>query len=292
MKFRRAFSMIELIFVIVIMGIIAQFGTEFLAEAYKSFIFSKVNNRLQSNSATAVEFIASRLQYRIKDSVIARKNASDFKALEDANSSYTMIEWVSSDAEGFRGLSQSYWSGIIDVGDSDANSSLLISPETNTTSMNQLIEKLSYGDSDINSSAIYFIGSDSDINGYGWDGNALTDQSDVMHPIKTGDNINQFVPRKGGTTDTNSFKDVNIYEYYKFAWTANALVVDAHNNLLFYYDYQPWNGDEYSDGKSAIIVQNVSTFRAMAIGSVMKIQLCVKSTLIEEYSLCKEKTIF
>ena len=291
MKFRRAFSMIELIFVIVIMGIIAQFGTEFLAEAYKSFIFSKVNNRLQSNSATAVEFIASRLQYRIKDSVIARKDASDFKALEDANSSYTIIEWVSSDAEGFRGLSQSYWSGIIDVGNSDANSSLLISPETNTTSMNQLIEKLSYGDSDINSSAIYFIGSDSDINGYGWDGNALTDQSDVMHPIKTGDNINQFVPRKGGTTDTNSFKDVNIYEYYKFAWTANALVVE-NNNLIFYYDYQPWNGDEYSDGKSAIIVQNVSTFRAMAIGSVMKIQLCVKSTLIEEYSLCKEKTIF
>ena len=190
MKFRKAFSMIELIFVIVIMGIIAKFGTEFLAESYKSFIFSKINNKLQANSATAVEFIASRLQYRIKDSVIAKIDKDDFKALADADSSYTIIEWVSSDAEGFRGLSKPYWSGIIDVEHSDANASLLISPETNTTEMNQLIKKLSYGDSDINSSAIYFIGSNNDINGYGWNGDALTDQTDVMHPIQTGDNEN------------------------------------------------------------------------------------------------------
>ncbi len=286
MKFRKAFSMIELIFVIVIMGIIAKFGTEFLAESYKSFIFSKVNNKLQANSATAVEFIASRLQHRIKDSVIAKKDASDFKALANADDTYTIIEWVSSDADGFRGLDKPYWSGIIDVEHSDATASLLISPETNTTLMNELIDKLSYGDSNIDSSAIYFIGSNSDINGYGWDGNALTDQEGVMHPIKAGTNENEFEPA------VEDFSGVDIYEYYKFAWTANALVVDDKNNLLFYYDYQPWNGDEYNDGKSAVIVQNVSTFRAMAIGAVMKIQVCVKSILVEEYSLCKEKTIF
>lgn len=292
MRFRNAFSMIELIFVIVIMGVVAKFGTEFLAESYKSFIFSKVNNTLQSNSATAVEFVASRLQHRIKDSVIAKKDSSDFKALSDADDGYPIIEWVSSDMDGFRGLGKPKWSGIIDLNHGDATEQLLISPQTDTTAVDELIEKLSYGDSGINSAALYFIGSNSDINGYGWDGEPLTDQNDVMHPIKSGDNEYEFIPREGGSTDTNSFSGVDIYEYYKLAWSANALVVDEENNLLLYYDYQPWDGEEYSDGKSAVIVENVSTFRAMAIGSVMKIQICIKSDLIEEYSLCKEKTVF
>ena len=71
MSFRNAFTMIELIFVIVIMGILGKFGTEFLIQTYNNFIFTKVNNTLQSNSAQTIEFIASRLQHRIKDSVIA-----------------------------------------------------------------------------------------------------------------------------------------------------------------------------------------------------------------------------
>jgi len=292
MKIRNAFSMIELIFVIVIMGVIAKFGTEFLAESYKSFIFSKVNNQLQSNSATAVEFIAERLQYRIKDSVIARKSKTDFKALADADDSYPVVEWIASDIDGFRGLGKPLWSGIIDLNHEDASDILLISPETNTTAIDDLIDKLSYGDKGIDDVALYFIGSNSDIDGYGWDGNALTTQDDVMHPVKAGDNENEFVPRKGGTTDTNSFTGIDIYEYYKLAWSANALVIE-NNNLMLYYNYKPWDGENYADnGKSAVIIENVSTFRAMAIGSVMKIQVCVKSDLIEEYSLCKEKTIF
>jgi len=102
---RHAFTLLELIFVIVIMGILAKYGVELLSQAYKSFIFSSINNRLQSQTAAAVETIGSRLQYRIKDSVIARKSATDFEAL--AYSPYeetaTILEWVGTDIEGFRG---------------------------------------------------------------------------------------------------------------------------------------------------------------------------------------------
>ena len=44
---RFAFSMLELIFVIVILGVLSKFGVEFLAQAYNNFIFSKINNTLQ-----------------------------------------------------------------------------------------------------------------------------------------------------------------------------------------------------------------------------------------------------
>lgn len=300
MKLRNAFSMLELIFVIVIMGIIGKFGTEFLAESYKSFIFSKVNNTLQSNSATAVEFIASRLQYRIRDSIIARDSDNNYVALSDVDSdtNYPVLEWVQVGIDSFRGTTKPYWSGIIDL--DEGNATTLVSPETNTSAIDDMIDKLSYGDSGINDAALYFIGSNSDINGYGWDGNAIDTQDKVMHPVKSDDNnITYFIPRKGSNQETNTLSGIDVYEYYKLSWSANAIVMEDYNDtakmgtLKFYYDYQPWNGQNYKDnGKSATIMENVSTFRAIALGSVIKIQVCTKSNLVEEYALCKEKTIF
>lgn len=300
---RAAFTLIELIFVIVIMGLLANYGVELLSKAYKNFIFTKVNNSLQANSAMAVESIAARLQYRIKDSVIARETDNNFSAL----SGYTagtapILEWVGYNIEGFRGNSGTMpnWSGIIDMDLS--SSTALVSPATNTAKIQTLITALSNGNSGINDAALYFIGSDSDINNYGWNGVALTNQNtSVMHPINAvGGQVTQFVSGIGGV----DFSGADIYEYYQLAWTAYAVGISDYNaatntgTLMLYYDYQPWLGETYllqSDGtstKSAILMENVSTFRFMAAGSILKIEVCVKSDLLEEYSLCKEKTVF
>ena len=293
MKNRLAFTMIELIFVIVVMGIIGKFGTEFLAQAYNNFIYSSINNSLQAKSEMAVQSIASRLQYRIKDSVIARKNATNFTALSSVSSDdYHILEWIGYDIDGFRGTTQPYWSGVIDLKHKDTNSTYLVSPATNTTVINELIQTLSYGDSDINDSALYFIGSNSNIQtGYGWDGiNDIDTQNGVMHPIRSDANSSVFIPTDSNGVD-NNFSGIDVYEYYQLAWSAYAVEI-KDGNLTLYYDYQPWKGEKYKDGKSALIMQNVSTFEFMSAGSVMKIQVCVKTDLVEDYSLCKEKTIF
>jgi len=160
-KNRSAFTMIELIFVIVIMGIIGKFGVEFLAQAYNNFIYSSINNRLQSQSAAAVESIAAKLQFRIKDSIIARQDAVTFQALAGSTlaNNASILEWVGSDIDGFRGNLQPMWSGIIDIGDS--TSILLDSPQTDTNTLNTQIGILSQGGTSINRAALYFIGSDS-----------------------------------------------------------------------------------------------------------------------------------
>ncbi len=291
MRFKHpAFSMIELIFVIVIMGILGKFGVEFLFQAYNSFIKSKVNNELQTDSESAVEFIANRLQFRIKDSVIARININTPPiAIADASgNNYKVLEWVATDNDGFRGNSMPNWSGIIDLDFSDKNS--LYSPQTNTENENIFIKALSNNSSDLNDSALYFIGSNSDIqSGYGWNGK-INDQNQTMHPINSDTNLSKFVPAVG----TGSFHDVN--EHYKLAWTANALVLSNDGNLTFYYNYQPWNGDKVQNANKSLLMQNISTFQFIAVGSLLKIQVCTKSTLLEKdggnYSLCKEKTIF
>ena len=291
---RLAFTMIELIFVIVVMGIIGKFGVEFLAQAYKSFIFSKINNQLQQNSEIAINFIASRLQYRIKDSIITRTglNATPKSLSSITGSSYKVLEWVATDIDGFRGTSAPYWSGILDLAAGDANN--LNSPATDTGEVNTLIDALSNGHSSIADAALYFIGANSDIvSGYGWDGNLtnVNAQKGSMHPITTGTNSDEF----SSSTGTN-FSNIDVYEYYKLAWTANAIVYETETNnkgtLKFYYDYQPWKGEDYADGKVSIIMKNVDTFKFMAIDSIIKIQVCVKTDLLEEYSLCKEKTVF
>ena len=300
MKKHAAFTMVELIFVIVIMGIIGKFGVEFLAKAYQSFIFAKINNELQSKSETAVETIAARLQYRIKDSVIARtsKNANPIAIADATGNNYKVLEWVGIAQESRRGLDLNTsgtpylpdWSGIIDLDAGDKNK--LVSPETNTTNINTMISDLSDGNTTINDAAIYFVGSNSNVQtGYGWNG-ALNNQQGAMHPITSvAGTANAFTSSNGV-----DFSGVDVYEYYLLAWTAYAIVYEPGTNnkgtLRLYYDYQPWNGEKMTDGKSSILMTDVSTFQFMSIGSIMKIQVCTKSDLAEEYSLCKEKTIF
>jgi len=296
---RYAFTMIELIFVIVVMGILSKYGAEFLAQAYHNFVFSKINNELQSEAEMAVETIAARLQYRIKDSVIGRKSSDgNFTAIQSASGTqYNILEWVGSDEESFRGKTVPQWSGIIDLDDS--NATYLSSPGTNTNEINTTIVRLSHSSgTDINDSALYFIGSNSNQNQYGWsftDG-AFVNQSKAMHPIQTDANNSVFIPKVG------SFSGEDVYEYYQLAWTAYAVGITDWNatgnntgTLKLWYDYQPWQGEDYNtSGQSQTIMENVSTFQFRAVGSVLKIQVCVKSDLVEDekYSLCKEKTIF
>lgn len=70
---------------------------------------------------------------------------------------------------------------------------------------------------------------------------------------------------------------------------------DNDGNLTLYYNYQPWNGQKYTDGQSAVIMQDVDTFQFKAVGDLIKVQLCVRDSNISNdggYSVCKEKTVF
>jgi len=307
MKKHNAFTMLELVFVIVIIGIIGKFGVEFMTQAYQNYMSSNINNRLQADSASAVEFIAKRLQYRIKNSAIARNPnpPTTFTSIQNGAQANTVIEWIGSDIDGFRGTDRPYWSGIIDVRHNSRGTNMLISPDMNQSLETNLILALSYGTNNIDNAALYFIGSGGNTNQFYWR-NApaapIATQTQAMHPINSANN-EQFTSGTGAI----DFIGIEIYEYYKLAWTAYAIShtdSDADGNLdllTLHYNYQPWQGDTYLfqvDGvtatNSAIIMQNVTTFRFAAIGSMIKIQVCVGSDILQagDYSICKEKAIY
>lgn len=110
---KRAFTMLELIFVIVIMGILAKFGVELFKQTYEGYTRSLYINELQTKSANAVQTMANRLTYRIKDSVRSTGIGSNFVQWKG----FAIDSWL-----------ENGWSGIIDLDDSNATT--LSSPGT------------------------------------------------------------------------------------------------------------------------------------------------------------------
>ena len=280
---RRAFTMIELIFVIVVMGILGKFGVEFLANAYKTYFTTTLHNRLQQQSEAAVTQLAARLQYRIKGSV-------------EVSSSGTVLRWIGFDIDGWRGswngtMNVPNWSGFINIDTSATpNASLLHSPESNNTAINNTIAALS-GDKTIADAAIIFTGASNPTSTI-WDGAVSNQSGELAHPIQASGGSG-FAPLPG----TGNFSGVDVYEFYKLAWSAYAVELNTTSHeLKLYYNFQPWSSNAAKRNRfahSSVLMENVKSFTYQTIGDVIKIQVCVNDgNLGGGFSVCKEKTIF
>lgn len=297
-KLRRAFTLIELIIVIVILGIVAKYGVELLIRAYDYYIQSLSESRFQAQSEVAVEQIANRLSYRLPGSEIVRQGSlSTFTPLasttDDPTSNVTILEWIGLDGDGWRGDGGSTlptWSGFIDV---DWTMTLaadqLMTPESNTTRINAVLSTLAPSGTFTGNLGLFFL-QDTNFNvtqGLGWNG-IVTDQTRTVHPVDSSAND------RLAATVTN-FTGQKIYEFYKLSWTAYALRHDrTTGELRLIYDYRPWDGQTYQNGTSVVLMENVDTFRYLSIGDAIKVQVCTRDLNLTTgaYSVCKEKTVF
>jgi len=278
---KRAFTMLELIFVIVITAIMAKFGVEIMQQIYNNFVYSSRQNTLQAQSESAVNQIANRLQQRIKDSVIASTtNHASFQPLgSNTNAAANVLEWVGIDYDGWRAAAP-LWSGVIDLAASAGTT--LVSPATSSRS--------AVYTNALSNSAAYFIGSNVNVvTGFGWSG-VINDQDHTMHPLTVGAGT---LTAKAGTT----FSNQDVYEFYQLA--NSAFAVELNNNdrtLRLYTNYQPWDGESYTaDQNPKILMENVTTFKFSKVGDIIKIQVCVGDNNLGgegEYSVCKERTVF
>ena len=278
--------MIELIFVILIFGILSKFGADILYKIYENYVYSNTFNRLENQSEAAVKQIANRLQYRIKDATIARIDTISPGILEigDNITDATVLEWIGMDIDGWRGTIDTTapidpdWSGFIDLSASTAGA--LVSRGTKPALSG--------------SGAIFFVGSDVDLHSdFGWQG-AINNQNGAMHPISfNAGNI------EDNTTGAADFTGVDVFEYYEFSKSAFAVSLEAGNKLYFYHDYQPWAGGTMATaataGNKQLIMENVRSFKFTSMGDILIVQVCVDDgnvTGVGTYSICKEKVVF
>jgi len=242
----KAFTMVELIMTIVIMGILAGGTYVSLASLYTKSAKSKAISELSFDTTLISNQISSLLAYRVPSTVIGYDaNKSDFVSIYNLDTSYPILEWIGTDFE--RYMAGKY-SGFIDFAKSDKNKNMIFSPDTH----------------DINGSALMFAGSfdEGDVvydeedfnNSFGWHGNTHHKIFEI-NATSTGSEL--------GLTSPPS----KIYEKYYILKSAYAIAkyddnisscVDTmyqkENMLLLFYNYKPWKGENFCDDANVTIL--------------------------------------
>ncbi len=292
---KNAFTLVEMVFVIVVLGIVAAIGSSIIAKIYESYIYSRNINELQTKTELALTQISKYLSYRVKSSIIARKSPTKFVSLSDANDSYKILEWIGYDNESFEGNSSGPgWSGFIDLENSETNKSQIKTPGSQLLYSERIINALSNNDVNISlpnsSAAIIFDGLPADFNvsQYGWNNGGTEQHNYVFRVQRSGQDVLKFIENKPSI----------IYEHYKLTWSAYALVPNPLNgndvNLTLYYNFRPWMGERYSDGNSSVMAEHVTTFRFLQKGDTIRLKLCITNPIFNDtnISFCKEKVVF
>jgi prepilin-type N-terminal cleavage/methylation domain-containing protein len=277
LKIRKAFSMVELIFVIVVLGIISTYYADIITQVYKNYILQKATHNASIKTTLAADQIANRLRYAIPGSVYRRtaKSGGTIEALDDPMTapadSYTVLEWVGYDGDSFESFESGTnrkpgWSGLCDV---DISSQTTIkTPGSNLDFAQTVISNLG---GNIDQAHIYFPG---DID--------PTTGRFISHKVSgaTGDTI---------TLDGNVSR---IVEHYKLAWTSYALVVE-NGDLFLYYNFDPTPGATV-DGSKSLLMKNINTFKFKGDGQTIRFKICKSESIGEDFNItsCKEKAVF
>jgi prepilin-type N-terminal cleavage/methylation domain-containing protein len=302
-KMKKAFSMIELIFVIVVLGIIASIGSEVIAQTYKNSIYQKANSVAATKAELAVEQIANRLNYAVPWSIVAKNiDATNPEQLGDvAPNDLTpkAVEWIGIDGDSFEATATPGWSGYCDAGVSTAAN--CPTPGSSLTTTDEVIKKL--GGNGITDAVVIFNTPECQ-NGilYSYDNMGLTGANTACAFSLTG---------TGGGNNLNFAATSKIRaDAYDLAWSAYTIVPTAEKDingdgvtdvfdLELRYGYQPWNGGTFlNTPNKQIIATNVSVFK-VAQNSLAKndirIKICIKQPVgtgsTDFVSICKEKAV-
>ena len=321
---KRAFTLLELVVVIVVLGIIAMMSFNAIMNIYSNYFQTRTVNELETQTEIALEQISKRLEHRIKPSVIARKTDGAFLALNDSgvnlNAEYEILEFIPYAYEIFndvisldandhvieQGGKAGRYSGYADLAKSSPATGL-ISPGSNfTTGVVETIKDLTCKDDIRNATCVDFTKKD---------GGVVAIFSDVYYNVQSSFGYsNGTVPvsldiakvgvksTDGDTLEISGFDGKQISEQYHLAYTANAIVPeqsadpkDTANgvfDLNLYYDYRPWMGEKYKpNGEKATLAKNVTRFVFTEKNGVIVLKLCMRAKN-SEITICKSKAVY
>ena len=312
---RKSFTLIEGIFVIIVLAIIAMVGVRIVGELYKRDYIVKQVSKFGFLSQQTADILSERLYNRIPLTVIGyNPSTHDFKYIGDIESddNYTVFEWIS---DSFDVKKELNLSGFVDLYKSkkpilyakDFHKDFIQSVEQNKFDTSSKLEKLT---------AVIFAGSfdrgeeaslDDYNNSFGWHGN----KHNYVYGI---DEINQ-----SGNDANISLKDNadRIYEKFYLVDSAYAIAIKRDlkksdwncntpwdkfkkNDLLLFYNYRPWDGKTYCgdtngtpDGNVTLLLNNVNGFKIKSVNSHLVILINMKSSKADiNISVSKQKVAF
>lgn len=308
-KRRGAFTLIELILVIVILGIVASIGSSIIANVYENYLLQRATHRASLKTELAAQQIANLLSYRIPRTTIAR-NPNDLtdnvRVTDDSGSpdtTHTLLEWIGYDTDGFRSTLRPGWNGFCDVDPS--NQATLVTPGSNLTFANAVMSNLSNSGVSLGGAQYPAIFFRSDNNFY-LNGSTPYDYT-CLGMVNNDTTCISSV--SSAATESMNFQlnagvgNKLISEHYKLAWTAYAIRPQASSNgsgnvdLILHYNYQPWHGERltagFGTGTQSTIITNVTVFKFAESGDAFRFKLCAQENIGTNFNvtICKEKAV-
>ena len=270
--------MVEVVFVIVILGIVASIGSAIIAKVYKSYVVERALYRATTKTELAINQIANRLRYAIPGTVGSRQSiTTGFSDIAGGIAATDkVLQWVGYDGDSFEAIGSSAstgaarrpgWSGVCDI---KASSGIIIkTPGSNLALTDTIIKNL--GNSNGISDAVLFFPGGEEYN----------------ISSGTGETI---------TLDTALASGDVIYERYKLAWSSYALEVDGNKDLILHYNFPAHKGQAITNTPSSVLLRNVTNFRFTGSPGSIRIKICkneqIGSTADANVTACKEKVIF
>ena len=271
-KQRAAFSMLELIFVITILGIVASIGSQIIAQVYESYIVQRAQHRATTKTELALTQIANRLRYTIPGTVVSRADINatptPITDITSTNENDKVLQWVGADGDSFEAIASDTnrkpgWSGFCDI-DAYRGDTIFPTPGSDLNLTKKIIANL---------------------------GGTIAN-ANIFFPYSTAaygvaDGVDETI------TLDNNLSGTTIYERYKLAWSSYALEVDANSDLILHYNFTP-DIDSAINGSSSILLHNVTNFRFMGSEGTLRIKICKWEKISEDANItaCKEKVIF
>ncbi len=306
---QKAFTLVEVIITIVILGILSAGTFVSLKHLYIKVAKSKAMSDLSSDAQIVVDQISSLLYDRVPSSTIGYKNDGTFETIYNLNLSFSVIEWIGIASEAQKA---GYYSGFVDLNKSDKNTKTISSPDINVTALsNVMANKFNATSSDL---ALVFAGAFDDGNlalsndfnsSFGWHGNLHKKIEDIASI--------------SGNTITFATTPDEIYEKYYLVDTAYAIARGADidlnatcikdlnksdsNTLFLFYNYRPWKGKTFcadpngsnQDGNVTVLTYNAKGFQASLLNDSLRFSLTLQKHIRgsdNNVTISKQKVVF
>lgn len=300
----KAFTLIELIFVIVVFAIISMFGADLYTKIYDSYIQTRAMNQLESRTGNVLSLISSRLEDRIRGAVIGRVQATgNFVPISLVGETHDVLEWLGQSIESKNLVGNAAtpgnsigWSGFADLGSIAGYNSPTAAAGASfsfTTQGSRLVNALTVinnikGNQNF---AIIFRNVEADPllrDAYGFDGVNANKVAIANIPAGVNNQID-VTNYQGKINPISRALQVEYSEQYYLTHSAYAIVPTPINgtphpqggkvfDLELRYNYEPWNGQTYNNNNTprAVIARDVSLFRFKDDNGAVAMKLCMR----------------
>jgi prepilin-type N-terminal cleavage/methylation domain-containing protein len=298
---RRAFTMVELIMTIVIMGILAGGAYISLAALYTKSAKSKAISELSFDSTLISSQISALLSHRVPSTVIGYDSDSfTFESIYSLSDDYTVFEWIGTDFDSYMA---GEFSSFIDFAKSNRDANMLFSPNTKMH--------------EVNSTALIFAGAYDDGSVvYGADFNDSFGWHENNHSL-----IFDINESSSNENITLLKKPSKIYEKYYLLKSAFAIaryedinqsadcildlnVTVGDKTLFLFYDYYPWKGKTFCadkrgdiNGSATILSNEVKGFEVDFVNGNLQFNLTLEREIRKKgknlkIQISKNKVVF